>query len=115
MSLGEGDGQRDSRPFPDPEHSLAPRKPRTIGGAAYLVVLAATAAGLALLAFSRWRLGLSVVGGALLWGALARLVIPDRSSGMLGMRPKLVDVLVMGAIGAGLVVLAAVIPDQPAL
>ena len=115
MSLGEGHGQRDSRPFPDPEHSLAPRKPRTIGGAAYLVVLAATLVGLGIVAFGPWRLGMSVIGGALVWGALARLVIPNSSSGMLGMRPKLVDVVVLGTIGGALVVLAAVIPDQPAL
>ena len=115
MSLGEGDGQRDSRPFPDPEHSLAPRKPRTVGGAAYLVVLAATAAGLALVAFAHWRVGLSVIGAALLFGALARLVIPADKAGMLGMRPKTIDVLALGALGAGLIVLAGVIPNQPGL
>ena len=115
MSLGEGEGHRDSRPFPDPEHSLAPRKPRTIGGAAYLVVLGATAAGLAVVAFGPWRLGVSLIGGALRWGAVARLVIPNANAGMLGMRPKVIDVLVLAVLGGALVVLAGVIPNQPGL
>ena len=114
MSLGE-EGARDSRPFPDPEHSLAPRKPRTVGGAVYLAVLAATGGGLALVALDRWRLGLGVIGVALLCGALGRLVIPSSSAGMLGMRPKLVDVLALVLLGTGLVVLASVIPERPPL
>lgn len=114
MSLGDG-GPRDSRPFPDPEHSIAPRKPRTIGGAVYLAVLAATGAGLGLVAFGPWRLGLGVIGIALLFGALGRLVIPRGNAGMLGMRPKLVDVLALVVLGAGLIVLASVIPERPPL
>ena len=106
---------RDSRPYPDPEHSLAPRKPRTVGGIVYLVVLAATATGLALVAFDSWRLGLGVIGGSLVGGALARLVIPQTNAGMLGMRPKVVDVPVLVLLGTALVVLARVIPNQPPL
>jgi hypothetical protein len=106
---------RESRPFPDPEHSLAPRKPRTIGGVVYLAVLAATVGGLALVALDRWRGGITVIGGALLCGAVARLLIPQDKAGMLGMRPKLVDVLILTGLGAGLVVLAAVIPERPPL
>ena len=112
MSLGD-EGARESRPFPDPEHSLAPRKPRTIGGAVFLGVLAATGVGLVLISANRWRLGLAVVGGALLWGALARLVVPKDNAGMLGVRPRAVDVLILTVLGGGLVVLSAVIPDQP--
>jgi hypothetical protein len=112
MSLGD-EGARESRPFPDPEHSLAPRKPRTIGGAVFLGVLAATGAGLVLIGVDRWRLGLAIIGGALLGGALARLVIPKGNAGMLGMRPRAVDVLILTVLGTGLVVLSVVIPDQP--
>ena len=113
MSLGEDN--RDSRPFPDPEHSITPRNPRTIGGAVYLMVLTATGGGLVLVAFDRWRFGLGVIGVALLCGAAARLVIPRDNAGMLGMRPKLVDVFILAALGAGLVVRAGVIPEQPPL
>ena len=113
--MSPGEDYRDSRPFPDPEHSIAPRKPRTIGGAVYLTVLAATAGGLALIALDRFRLGLGVIGVALLCGALARLVIPKDNAGMLGMRPRFVDVLALVLLGTGLVVLASVIPEQPPL
>ena len=114
MSLGEDDA-RESRPFPDPEHSIAPRKPRTVGGVVYLAVLGATAAGLVLVALDRWRLGLGVIGVALLCGAFGRLVIPRDNAGMLGMRPRLVDVAALVLLGTGLVVLASVIPEQPPL
>lgn len=106
---------RASRPYPDPDHSLAPRKPRTVGGVVYLVVLAGTAVGLALVAFDGWRLGLAVIGASLLAGALARLVIPHANAGMLGMRPKVVDVPVLVVLGTALMVLAQVIPNQPRL
>ena len=39
--------EEEGRPAPDPEHSLAPRKPRTLGGVVYLAVLAATVVGVA--------------------------------------------------------------------
>ena len=104
-----------SRAHPDPEHSLTPRKPRTVGGAVYLTVLAATGAGLAVVAFGPWRVGVTIIGAALLAGALLRLVIPNDKAGMLGMRPKAFDVLVLGVLGVALAVLAAVIPNQPPL
>ena len=106
---------REGRPFPDPEHSITPRRPRTVGGVVYLGVLAATGVGLTLVATGPWRLGLGVIGGSLLFGALLRLVIPNGSAGMLGMRPKLVDVMALLVLGTGLVVLAGVIPNRPAL
>ena len=99
------------RPFPQPEHSLAPRKPRTLGGAVYLAVLATAGLGLLLVAFGPWRTGLSVMGAGMLAGAVARLVIPGDRAGMLGIRRKLVDVTTLLVLGGGLLVLAAVIPD----
>jgi len=102
-----------SRPFPDPEHSIAPRKPRTVGGGVYLGVLAGTGVGLALVGFGSWRTGLAVIGGSVLLGALGRLVIPDRSSGMLGVRRNAVDVATMALLGAALCTLAVVVPNHP--
>jgi hypothetical protein len=104
-----------SRPFPDPEHSLTPRKPRTVGGAVYLCVLAGTIGGLALVVLGPWRSGLWVIGGSMVLGAVGRLVLPDGSSGMLGVRRKTVDVATMALLGAALCTLAVVIPDQPPL
>ena len=111
--IPEEETGRDSRPYPDPERSLAPRKPRTIGGAVFLGVLAATCGGLALVALNSFRLGLALMGGALLFGAFARLVIPSSKAGMLGARPKVVDVLILAGLGAALVILSAAIPNGP--
>ena len=100
-------------PAPDPEpaleHSLAPRKPRTLGGAIYLAVLAATLLGIGVVTAGRARLGLQVCGVALLCGGAARLVLPNEEAGMLGIRRKLIDVTTLVALGIGLVVLAALI------
>ncbi len=112
-----GPGEEDPgrvRPLPQPEHSLAPRKPRTVGGMVYLAVLTTTMVGLALVVLDRWRFGLTLMGVALLLGAAGRLVVPQSQAGMLGIRRKAVDVLTLTVLGGALVVLAAVIPDQPA-
>jgi Protein of unknown function (DUF3017) len=106
-------GEEEGRPAPQPEHSIAPRKPRTLGGMVYLAVLGVTGLGIGLVVLDRWRTGLTLVGGALVCGALARVVIRDHDAGMLGIRRKSVDVATLIVLGSGLVVLAAVIPDQP--
>jgi hypothetical protein len=102
-----------SRPFPDREHSIAPRKPRTVGGAVYLLVLALTLTGLLLVAIGPWRAGLFLMGGAVVFGGLARLVLPDESAGMLGVRRKLVDVTTLVGLGSALCVLAALLRGGP--
>ena len=38
-------------------------------------------------------------------------MLPNANAGMLGIRRKLIDVLTLVALGAALVVLAAIIPD----
>jgi hypothetical protein len=53
------------------------------------------------------------MGGALLGAALVRLVLRSRDAGMLAVRNKWVDVLLLSALGAALVFLAGSIPDQP--
>ncbi|WP_148571199.1 DUF3017 domain-containing protein [Nocardioides caldifontis] len=101
------------RPHPDPTHDITPRKPRTVGGAVYLAMLATTTAAVALIALDRWRTGLALLGGALLVGAVARLVLPQHQGGMLAIRRKLVDVTTLLALGGGLTVLAFLIPGRP--
>lgn len=60
-----------------------------------------------------WRLGIRVVAGALAAAAVLRLVLPQRDAGMLAVRPRLVDVLMLGGVAVTLFVLAINIPDQP--
>ena len=103
------------RPFPDPEHSLTPRKPSTPGGMVYLAVLVVTAAGLVMVTLEQWRAGLTLIGGGLVCAAVARLVIPQDRAGMLGIRRKLIDVTTLALLGGGLFVVALVIRERPGL
>ncbi len=53
------------------------------------------------------------MSGALAAAAALRLVLPERDAGMLAVRPRMVDVIMVGAIAVALFVLAENIPDQP--
>ncbi len=88
------------------------RHPSTIGGALYIVVLVAVAVGLAL-TVSDWRLGIKVVAGALSGAALARLVLPRRDAGMLAVRHRVTDVVLLVGVAVALWLLAETIPNQP--
>jgi hypothetical protein len=93
---------------------VTPRRyPSTIGGAFYLVVLAVTAVGIGIVWSGDWRVGVRWMGGALLFGALVRLVLPARDAGMLAVRHRLFDCILLAAVGVVLVVLAGTIPNQP--
>lgn len=92
------------------------RYPSTIGGFFYLWVLAAAALGVAWAWLGDdWRLGVTWISGALLAAAGLRLVLPRRDAGMLAVRHRLVDVLLLGALGGTLLFLARTIPNQPGL
>ena len=81
------------------------RYPSTIGGAFYLLVLAGAASGIAVVWAVDWRLGVRVVAASLIAAALLRLVLPPRDAGMLTVRHRVVDVLLLGAVAAALIVL----------
>ena len=95
-------------------HSLQPRKPRTRGGAVYLTVLLLAGGGLALVVADLWRAGTTVLGVAFLVATTGRVLLPDEDAGMLKLRRKAIDVPTLLVIGVALVVLAAVVPEQPA-
>ena len=91
--------------------------PRRAGAGAlaqvpYAVVLLIAAVGI----WWAWRgshdvgNGAGVVGGALLAAAIARLALPQSAVGLLASRRRFADVLALGAFGAGLLVLALVLP-----
>jgi hypothetical protein len=95
-----------------PPAAPPPRRPSTLGGLVYLVVLAASAVGLGAVAFGPWRRGVALIGDALGLAAIARMLLSELNAGMLRVRGKVFDVLVLGGVGAVLVLLAAVIPNQ---
>ena len=89
------------------------RYPSTAGGAFYLLVLAVSVVGLGIVVWDDWRTGIRWVGAALVFGAAVRLVLPSRDAGMLAVRSKLLDALMLGVVGAAFFLLAATIPNQP--
>jgi hypothetical protein len=89
------------------------RYPSTIGGAFYLVVLALAAVGIAIVWSGDWRLGMRCLAGGLCFAAVVRLVLPARDAGMLAVRNRFFDVLVLGGLGAAIFFLATTIPNQP--
>ena len=89
------------------------RYPSTIGGALYLLILVAMAAGVVVAYLDDWRLGARILGGALLTAGVLRLVLPERDAGMLKVRHRATDVLVLALMGGVIVWLAGDIPEQP--
>jgi len=108
----------DAPPDDVPPESAEPegrRYPSTLGGIFYLVVLGVSAVGLAIVTQHDWRLGVRWIAGALLFAAVVRLVIPAPQAGMLAVRRRSVDVVILVAIGAALWFLSSSIPNQPVL
>jgi hypothetical protein len=89
------------------------RYPSTIGGAFYLVVIAVTAIGIGIVTTGAWRVGVRWIGGALIFAAIVRAVLPARDAGMLAVRRRWWDCLLLVGVGAALLFLAGSIPDQP--
>ncbi len=89
------------------------RYPSTIGGVCYLVVLVASAVAVFLVWSGDWRLGVRWLAGSLLAAALLRLVLPERDAGMLKVRHRALDVVLLVICGGLLLFLASTIPNQP--
>jgi len=77
----------------------------------YALVLAGTAAGLVLMQVAKdaVRSGTLVIAGALLAGSLTRLTLPGGRAGLLGSRRRLVDVALLTALGAGLLIAGLIV------
>jgi hypothetical protein len=98
---------------PDPDLPPQPRRyPSTIGGALYICVLATMVVGLVLIySAADWRVGVRVLAGALAAAAVFRLVLPQRDAGMLAVRRRAIDVVLVGSVSIALFVLVQSIPD----
>lgn len=75
-----------------------------------LLVLGCGAAGLGLVALNHFRTGCILLGAAVLFAALARAVLPARRVGLLVVRSRIFDVIVLLSLGGGLVVVSVVVP-----
>lgn len=85
---------------------LSTRTRRLTAQLPYGIVVAGVVAGLATIRSGDLavRGGTLVMAGALLAGALARLVLPEGKAGMLSSRPRLVDAGVLAMLGMGLLI-----------
>jgi hypothetical protein len=104
------DGSRQERAA----DSRAPSTSRVLRLAAqlpYAIVLAGVVAGLATIRSGDLavRDGVLVMAGALLAGAVARLVLPESKAGMLSSRRRLVDAAVLATLGVGLLVAGLIV------
>ena len=89
------------------------RYPSTLGGVLYLLALAGVLVGLALVVWQDWRTGVRTVAASLAFAAVCRLVLPTRQAGMLAVRHRVVDVLMLLGVAGALFFLAGDIPNQP--
>ena len=78
-----------------------------------LLVLGGAATALISVALDGFRFGCTMLGASVGFAAVARAVLPARRVGLLVVRSRAFDVMVLAAMGAALVVLAAVTPGQP--
>ena len=95
----------------DPEDPR--RYPSTIGGMFYLLVLVVVAVAIGIVALAEWRTGIRLMGGALVFAAAVRLALRRRDAGMLAVRHKVLDAVILAVLGGALIFLAGSIPDQP--
>jgi hypothetical protein len=76
------------------------------------LVLAAALVGLGIVLAGAWRTGVGWIGAGLLVAAMARLVLAEEAAGMLRVRRKWSDVLMLSVAGVTLIVLSVVVPNQ---
>jgi hypothetical protein len=74
-------------------------------------VLAGVFVGLAIVATGHWRSGSTLIGLAITAGGVFRL-LPQRRVGLLAVRNKLVDTVVLLGLGIGIAVLAWLVPPS---
>ncbi|MGH3345138.1 MAG: DUF3017 domain-containing protein [Carbonactinosporaceae bacterium] len=75
------------------------------------LVLTGVVAGLCVVAADRFRPGSVVLAAAVLLAAGLRLALPARQAGILVVRSRFTDVVMLGAMGGMLMVLALVVPS----
>ena len=79
----------------------------------YAIVLAVAAGGLAWVALGGLRhvqAGMMTVASALLAAAVLRFVLPERAAGLLVSRRRVLDVLTLASLGAGIMAAVLVLP-----
>lgn len=86
--------------------------PSTIGGIVYLGVLTAALAGLGLVGFGHWRVGIIVLAAGVGAASLARAVLRTKDAGMLAVRSRWFDVVLLALAAGALWILAVSVPGD---
>jgi ABC-type uncharacterized transport system permease subunit len=92
---------------------VTPGRRSELGTYIYAGVAVAVLFGLVLVAIGGWRAGTIVAGGAMITAGIARGALPERIAGLLRIRRRSSDVLLMLAFGTVLIALGVMIPNQP--
>jgi len=74
------------------------------------VVLAEAALGLGVIVAGRLRVGVVLIAGSLLLGAVLRLLLPDGAAGALALRSRGADAVVLGVLGTVTALLVLLVP-----
>ncbi|MFM1965520.1 MAG: hypothetical protein RL134_1245 [Actinomycetota bacterium] len=91
-------------------HRLRPRRHGWWRQWPLAVVLLGVIASLTVVALDRFRLGSLMLAASLVLAFILRLVLPTDRAGMLAVRSKRVDLIVLGTLGGALVVFALWVP-----
>jgi hypothetical protein len=76
-------------------------------------VLLVVVVGLVLIHLQHWRRGSFLIGCAVLLACGFRAVLPEPAVGLLHVRSKWFDVAFTGVLGAGIAVMAILVPGVP--
>lgn len=93
-----------------PVHQLRPRRRRWWSQWPLTLALLGVVASLAVVALDRFRLGSLMLAASVLLAFLLRLVLPSDRVGMLAVRSKAVDLVVLGGLGFVLTLFALWVP-----
>ncbi|MDL4776165.1 MULTISPECIES: DUF3017 domain-containing protein [Thermomonosporaceae] len=86
--------------------------PHWLGQLPYLIVLSGVAGGLVLCALAYFRKGSGLMAAALLFGALARLLLPESQLGHLAVRSRPVDCWTLVILGEMVAFVALSVPPM---
>jgi hypothetical protein len=78
-----------------------------------IAVLAVCASGVLVVLSEHFRRGTVLFAGGLVLAAGLRLLLPPAAAGLLAVRSRALDVLMLGALGLGVLLAALVVPPPP--
>ncbi len=94
-------------------HPLRPRPRRWWRQWPIALVLVGVAASLIVVALDHFRIGSLTLAGSLVLAFVLRLVLPSTQAGMLAVRSRTVDLVVLGSLAVVLAVFALWVPPPP--